>query len=47
MGRGKDTWSKAALERHYQRLLENQKRPTSYARKKAIIDAIPDTLPRY
>ncbi len=47
MGQDKSNWSTAAKERAWCRLLEAQKTPVSYARKKAIMDAIPDTLPRY
>ena len=47
MGYDKSTWSKAAKERALARLIETQKKPVSYARKQALIDAIPDTLPRY
>jgi len=47
MGFDKSKWSTAAKERAFQRLLLTQKSPVSYARKKAIMDAIPDTLPRY
>jgi hypothetical protein len=47
MGQDKSKWSEAAKDRAFQRLLVTQKTPVSYARKKAIMDAIPDTLPRY
>ena len=47
MGFDKSTWSKAAKKRALARLIEAQKTPVSYARKKEIMDAIPDTLPRY
>ena len=46
-GRSKSTWTKEAKERAFERLKKTQKKPVSYARKKALIDAIPDTLPRY
>ena len=47
MGYDKSKWSKAAKERALARLIKTQKTPVSYARKKEIMDAIPDTLPRY
>lgn len=47
MGYDKSRWTKEALDRAWERLLTAQKTPNSYARKQEIIDAIPDTLPRY
>lgn len=47
MGQDKSQWSEAAKLRAWHRFLETQKRPVSYARKQEIMDAIPDTLPRY
>ncbi len=47
MGHDKSSWTSAARERAWLRLMAAQKTPVSYARKKAIMDAIPDTLPRY
>jgi len=47
MGQDKSNWSEAAKLRAWQRFLIAQKTPVSYARKQEIMDAIPDTLPRY
>jgi len=47
MGYDKSTWTKEAKEAAWQRFLIAQKTPVSYARKQEIMDAIPDTLPRY
>ena len=47
MGHDKSSWTSAAKDRAWLRLKAAQKTPVSYARKKAIMDAIPDTLPRY
>ena len=47
MGQDKSCWSKAAKDLAWLRFKEAQKTPVSYARKKEIMDAIPDTLPRY
>lgn len=47
MGLDKSRWSEAAKLRAWERFLAAQKTPNSYARKQQIIDAIPDTLPRY
>ena len=46
-GRSKSGWTPEAKKRAFDRLKETQKRPVSYARKKQLIDDIPDTLPRY
>ncbi len=47
MGQNKSKWSDAAKLRAWHRFLEAQKTPVSYARKKEIMNAIPDTLPRH
>ena len=47
MGQDKSNWSEAAKLRAWHRFLLAQKTPVSYARKKEIMNAIPDTLPRY